>query len=151
VKHALQRLGQVEFSRVAMQPGMPQGFGTIGADDTPIFTLPGNPVSAYVSFLVFVRPALRKMIGAEPYTVPSVPATVRSGWRSPAGRRQYSRVEYALGEDGRGEISPAGGPGSHLVAGLARANALAIVPEHVTDVAPGTTLDVMVLDTRALP
>ena len=61
VKEVLSRLGTRRFDRVAMQPGMPQGLGTVGADATPIFTLPGNPVSAMVSFEVFVRPALRKM------------------------------------------------------------------------------------------
>src|SRR3954451_21419389 len=66
VKEALGRIGEVKFERVAMQPGMPQGFGRIGPDKTPFFGLPGNPVSAYVSFEVFVRPALRRMLGVEP-------------------------------------------------------------------------------------
>src|SRR6185437_5067540 len=57
VKEVLSRLGTVRFDKVAMQPGMPQGFGTIGEASTPIFTLPGNPVSSFVSFEVFVRPA----------------------------------------------------------------------------------------------
>ena len=55
VKAALSKLGTITFRKVAMQPGMPQGFGVLGPDRTPIFTLPGNPVSAYVSFLLFVR------------------------------------------------------------------------------------------------
>ena len=63
VKDTLGRLGTVEFTKVAMQPGMPQGFGVIGPDETPIFTLPGNPVSAFVSFEVFVKPALRALQG----------------------------------------------------------------------------------------
>ena len=63
VKEVLSRLGTVQFDKVAMQPGMPQGFGTIGESPTPIFTLPGNPVSSFVSFEIFVRPALRKMAG----------------------------------------------------------------------------------------
>ena len=62
VKAALQQLGTVTFRKVAMQPGMPQGFGTIG-EDVPIFTLPGNPVSAYVSFQVFARPAIGALQG----------------------------------------------------------------------------------------
>ena len=62
VKEVLQRLGTVTFRKVAMQPGMPQGFGVIGPDETPIFTLPGNPVSAYVSFEVFVRAALDALL-----------------------------------------------------------------------------------------
>jgi molybdopterin molybdotransferase len=66
VKEAHSELGTVSFHEVAMQPGKPQGFGVIGEDDTPIFTLPGNPVSAYVSFELFVVPALRKMMGRTP-------------------------------------------------------------------------------------
>ncbi len=145
VKQALGRLGTVEFSRVAMQPGMPQGFGVVGEDATPIFTLPGNPVSAYVSFQVFVRPALRKMLGVRPYEIPQVSASVTKGWSGSGGRRQYARVHYAVDESGQAFVTPVGGPGSHLVAGLARANALAIVPEEMRDVREGTTLQVMVL------
>ncbi|HEY6739245.1 MAG TPA: gephyrin-like molybdotransferase Glp, partial [Actinopolymorphaceae bacterium] len=141
VKQVLGRLGTVRFTGVAMQPGMPQGFGVIGEDEIPIFTLPGNPVSAYVSFQVFVKPALRAMLGARPIVPPTVPGTVTEGWRSSAGKRQFARVRYALGR-----ITPVSGAGSHLVAGLARANALAVVPEDVTQVQAGDRLDVMVLD-----
>ena len=63
VKEVLSELGTVEFLEVAMQPGKPQGFGVVGEDATPIFTLPGNPVSAYVSFEMFVVPALHKLTG----------------------------------------------------------------------------------------
>ncbi len=63
VKEVLQEQGTVRFDEVAMQPGKPQGFGFVGEDSTPIFTLPGNTVSSYVSFEVFVLPALRKMMG----------------------------------------------------------------------------------------
>jgi molybdopterin molybdotransferase len=145
VKQALRRLGTVEFTRVAMQPGMPQGFGVIGEDRTPIFTLPGNPVSAYVSFQVFVRPALRAMLGMTPAVVPTVTATATAGWQATEGRRQYSRVEYTVSPDGRGLVRPVSGPGSHLVGGLARANALAIVPEGTREVPVGGTLEVMIL------
>lgn len=145
VKQELSRLGTVEFTKVAMQPGMPQGFGVVGPDATPIFTLPGNPVSAYVSFQVLVRPALRKLLGAEPYTRPTVPAVATQGWRSPPGKRQYLRVEYVTHSDGSATVTPAGGPGSHLVGGLARANALAVVPEDVVEVPQGGTVDVLPL------
>ncbi|GAB3398945.1 molybdopterin molybdotransferase MoeA [Flindersiella endophytica] len=145
VKQVLSRLGTVEFTQVAMQPGKPQGFGVVGEDATPIFTLPGNPVSAYVSFHVFVKPALRKLVGATPYVEPPVPAVTTKGWRSSVGKRQYVRVDYSIDEDGRARITPVSGSGSHLMGGLARANALAIVPEELTDVPEGTTLDVMPL------
>ena len=80
VKDVLGRLGTVEFTEVAMQPGKPQGFGTIGEDETPIFTLPGNPVS-YISFEVFVLPALRRMMGKLPYRRPLVQAVGRGSDR----------------------------------------------------------------------
>lgn len=146
VKLALQRLGTVEFTKVAMQPGMPQGFGVVGDDDTPIFTLPGNPVSAFVSFHVFVLPALRKMRGVTPHVRPTVTATTTAGWRSSAGRRQYARVAYTVAADGSASVSPVSGAGSHLVAGLGRANALAVVPEDMREVSEGATLEVMLLD-----
>lgn len=146
VKEVLSRLGTVRFDRVAMQPGMPQGFGTIGPDDTPIFTLPGNPVSSYVSFEVFVRPALRKMLGESQLHRPTVTATVTEGWTSIPGKRQFVRVELTRDDAGQAFVHPVGGHGSHLVADLAHANALAVVPEETTRVVPGDTLRCMVLE-----
>ena len=143
VKEVLSRLGTVQFDRVAMQPGMPQGFGTIG-EGTPIFTLPGNPVSSYVSFEVFVRPALRKMLGEPQLHRQSVTARVEQGWSSPAGKRQFVRVDLRRETDGP-VVRPVGGHGSHLVADLATANALAVVGEDTTEVVPGDTVRAMVL------
>jgi len=145
VKEVLSRLGTVAFDRVAMQPGMPQGLGTIG-DGTPIFTLPGNPVSAYVSFEVFVRPALRRMLGEPELHRPSVTATATEGWTSPEGKRQFVRAVLTSGEDGRALVRPAGGHGSHLVADLATANALAVVGEETARVEPGSAVRCMVLE-----
>ena len=73
VKEALAPLGTVWFGPVAMQPGKPQGFGVVGEDRIPIFTLPGNPVSSYISFEMFVLPALRKLMGKAPYVAPDDP------------------------------------------------------------------------------
>lgn len=151
VKQVLGTLGTVEFDKVAMQPGMPQGFGVIGEDGTPIFTLPGNPVSAYVSFCVFVRPAIRKMIGAMPYSAPLLSATAATGWRSAPGKRQFTRVRYTVGGDGTARVSPVSGPGSHLVSGLAAANALAVIPEEDDAVAAGATVRVLPLDAPGAP
>lgn len=144
VKEVLSRLGTVAFEKVAMQPGMPQGFGTIGAG-IPIFTLPGNPVSSYVSFEVFVRPALRKMMGEPQLHRPSVTARVEQGWTSPAGKRQFVRVELHREADGF-LARPVGGQGSHLVADLAAASALAVVPEDVTMVPAGGTLRCLLME-----
>jgi molybdopterin molybdotransferase len=86
VKAALSRLGTVTFRKVAMQPGMPQGFGTVGDDRIPIFTLPGNPVSAYISFQLFVRPAIGALQGDLREFLPMIRATLSGPVRSPADR-----------------------------------------------------------------
>jgi molybdopterin molybdotransferase len=150
VKAVLSRTGTVQFRRVAVQPGMPQGLGVLEGPDgerVPVFCLPGNPVSAMVSFEVFVRPALRTMLGERTVHRRSVPAVARVGWSSPAGKRQYARVALARdGDDGAYVCEPVGGQGSHLVADLATADALAVVPEDVTAVAEGDVLDCLVLE-----
>lgn len=147
VKEVLSRLGTVEFTKVAMQPGMPQGFGTIGPDAIPIFTLPGNPVSAFVSFQVFVRPAIRRMLGLNNIYRPLVRATLTEPISKSEGKRAYVRARIDV-RDGAYAVAPVGGMGSHLVADLALANALIVVPEHVTQVPAGVTVSVMILERR---
>ena len=146
VKAVLGRLGSVTFTKVAMQPGMPQGLGTVGPDATPIFTLPGNPVSALVSFELFVRPAIRRMRGEQELHRPTVSAVVTEGWSSPAGKRQFVRAVLDAAPEGWTVRPVAGGHGSHLVAQLAEATCLAVVPEEITDVKPGDTVRCMVLE-----
>jgi molybdopterin molybdotransferase len=141
VKEALRPLETVWFGGVAMQPGKPQGFGLIG--DVPIFTLPGNPVSSYVSFEIFVRPALRRMMGLEPAVEPRLTARLTEPVRSPEGRRQYRRGHHVAGD---GTVAPVGGAGSHLVADLAAANVLIEVPDAVTALDAGTEVSVIPLD-----
>jgi molybdopterin molybdotransferase len=140
VKEALRPEG-VWFGPVAMQPGKPQGFGRVGEDRIPIFTLPGNPVSSYVSFQVFVLPALRRMMGMRPEVRPLVPARLERAVESRPGVRQFLRGQY----DGTG-VSPVGGAGSHLIGDLAQANCLLVVPEDVTRVEAGETVDLLLLD-----
>ena len=127
-----------EFTQVAMQPGKPQGFGMLG--DVPVFCLPGNPVSSLVSFEVFVAPALRTMAGRLD-AAPSVRATVQTGWTSPNGRAQFARVVL----DRERRIVSSGGQASHIMGGLAAANALAFVPAEVTQVHEGDVLQVFPL------
>jgi molybdopterin molybdotransferase len=147
VKEVLSRLGTVGFEKVAMQPGMPQAFGTIGPDRTPVFGLPGNPVSALVSFEAFVRPALRTMIGATPVERPKLRAVAAEPLTSPAGKRSFLRV-WLETKNGAHVATPVSGPGSHLLAGMARANALAVIPEGVEKVERGGEVDVLVLERR---
>lgn len=148
VKEVLSELGTVTFDSVAMQPGKPQGFGTIGEDATPIFTLPGNPVSAFVSFEVFVRPAIRKMLGSPRLHRQSVKAVLQERLHSPAGRRQFARARVQPNPDGTHHVTPLGAQHSHLMGDLAYANGLVVVPEHVTEVAAGQVVDTMLLSRR---
>jgi molybdopterin molybdotransferase len=140
VKAALRELGTVAFRKVAMQPGMPQGFGTLGEGRVPIFTLPGNPVSAYVSFQLFVRPALAALQGTGDLRLPVARATLTGPVRSPEGRRSFLRG-VLTGE----QVTPLSGQGSHQIAALGRANALIVVPEETTRLPEGETVDVLVL------
>ncbi|MFF8944326.1 gephyrin-like molybdotransferase Glp [Streptomyces sp. NPDC014864] len=149
VKEALAHVGDedesgggVDFRKLAMQPGKPQGFGTVGPDHVPLLALPGNPVSSYVSFELFVRPAIRVLMGLEDVHRPRTRATLAAGKAlgSPKGRRQFLRGTYA-----DGEVTPVGGAGSHLVAALAQADALIVVPEDVESVEPGTEVEVVLL------
>ncbi len=140
VKEALAPLGKVQFDKVAMQPGMPQGFGIVGEEGVPIFTLPGNPVSALVSFVLFVKPALRKMQGLPAGPSETVKATTSAYLRSPAGKRSFLRA--VLTGD---RVAPVLGQGSHQLAALAGANALVVVPEDVTELPEGTDVEVILL------
>ncbi|WP_367125164.1 gephyrin-like molybdotransferase Glp [Streptomyces phytohabitans] len=142
--------GSVEFRRLAMQPGKPQGFGLIGAEHTPLLALPGNPVSSYVSFELFVRPAIRALMGRDPVRRPVVPAVLTGDTvlHSPAGRRQFLRGAYTPPAPGEkaGTVRAVGGSGSHLIAALAQADALIVIPEDSEQAAPGDELDVIQLD-----
>ncbi|MDF6020485.1 gephyrin-like molybdotransferase Glp [Streptomyces sp. JH34] len=151
VKEALSSVGDedeagggVDFRKLAMQPGKPQGFGSIGPDHTPLLALPGNPVSSYVSFELFVRPAILTLMGLEDVHRPSVRATLSTGktLSSPAGKRQFLRGTY---DAEAGTVTPVGGPGSHLIAALAQADALIVLPEDVTSAEPGTDAEVILL------
>jgi molybdopterin molybdotransferase len=145
VKEALSQLGTVEFVRIAMQPGMPQGFGHLGRDKTPIFCLPGNPVSSLVSFEVFVRPAIRKLLGKRNVHRQTIQAIALERMESPEGKRQFRRGLLHREPDGRYSVSLVGGHGSHLIAAMAAANCLVVVEEDVTEVVPGSRVTVLPL------
>ncbi|WP_409484880.1 gephyrin-like molybdotransferase Glp [Arsenicicoccus dermatophilus] len=146
VKAVLSRGGRATFRGVAMQPGKPQGFGVLDAADgrrVPVLTLPGNPVSAMVSYLVFVLPVLRRLAahpaGPGAADGDEVLAVADEGWRTSAGRTQLARV--TLHQDaGEWHLRLAGGQGSHMLGALAAADALAVVPATTEEVRPGTRL-----------
>jgi len=145
VKEVLGDLGTVWFGQVQMQPGKPQGFGHVGEDSTPIFTLPGNPVSSFVSFELFVLPAIRRMMGRVPYRRPRLRLRAGEPIRSAPGKEQYVRAAYEPDERG-GRVRPVGGHGSHLLGDLAMADALVVVPAATELVEEGEYVDVLLLD-----
>ncbi|WP_252445718.1 molybdopterin molybdotransferase MoeA [Pseudonocardia humida] len=134
----------VEFVKVAMQPGGPQGAGRVGElGGVAVVTLPGNPVSSHVSFEVFVRPALRAVLGHPSPERPMRTAVLGESWTSPKGRRQFRRG--VLDADGT-TVREVGTSGSHMLGALARAECLVVVPADVTDLRKGTPVEVWSLD-----
>lgn len=180
---------ELSFAKVAMQPGKPQGHGTLHTRqdaqagpgrEVPILMLPGNPVSVLVSFTLIVVPALARLGGfdgvatscdADPATRPVTPALARAAtaWRSPAGRRQHLAVravsapQAAAGQEASPVscdptsqplwVAPAHhlGSGSHLVASLARAEALAVVPAEAEGVSQGDQVRLLALSAPPVP
>ena len=144
VKQALSEIGTVDFTNVAIQPGQPQGFGHLG-NRVPIFCLPGNPVSALVSFEAFVRPAIRKLLGKRSLGRATVQAAALERMESPAGLRQYRRGVLHREASGGYSVSLVGGPGAHLIAAMATSNCLIVIDEEVTEVVAGSRVTVVPL------
>ena len=162
VRAGFEAVGRIELWRVALQPGKPFAFGTARRDDGSqvlLFGLPGNPVSSFVTFEIFVRPALRRLAGhADPFR-PSEPGVLMEPVTKGRGRRAYLRVELDRRPNGAPILDPGGrlqvrlagarstaGQGSHVLSTLAAADALAAVPEAFEDVPPGTEVEVFRLD-----
>lgn len=135
VKAVAPSLGLVDFAQIAMQPGKPQGFGLIGEDRVPMLMLPGNPVSSFVSFEVFVRPVLRRLMGVEPLFREPVRAVTNTIIRSVPGKAQFLRGQVRTDPGGRHTVDLVGGPGSHLLGSLQKSNALVVI-EPGTEVVP---------------
>lgn len=146
---ALGRLGTMTVDRVSMHPGGVQGFGAIGPDATPIFTLPGDPVAAYISFEVFVRPAIRRMIGVATVHRPVVRATANAAMRGAVGARWYVPARLEV-KEGAYVVTPAGtsGRAGEHISALGEANGLAIVPESAGQVSRGEAASVVMLERR---
>ena len=144
VKAAFFRRGDIDFYKVAMQPGMPQGFGQI--EGKPYFGLPGNPVSVFVSFELFVRPAIQKMLGRTELERPQVTARLADDVSGPEGKMQYARV--VVERDGQGWVAtPTGARGSNLISTVSRANGLAMIPPGTATARAGSQVRVMVFRT----
>jgi molybdopterin molybdotransferase len=152
VRAVLSELGEMEVSRIAMHPGSVQGFGQLGRDGVPVFLLPANPVSALVVFEVMVRPLIRMSLGKRQPLRRVVQARTLSPISSVAGRKGYLRGQLMRDQDtGEYMVQALGGaPGSssHLLATLAEANCLVIVPSDAEQVRTGEVIDVAFLAQR---
>ena len=140
VKAAFFRRGEFDFFKVAMQPGKPQGFGHI--EGKPYWGLPGNPVSVFVSFEVFIRPSLMKMMGRKELSRPEIPARLRADVVGPRDKTVFARVRVARGPDGW-VAEPTGARGSNLIATVSRANGLAVIPPGVETAEAGSEVRVL--------
>ena len=144
VKSSLQKMGQdMLFWKVAMKPGKPLAFGRIGK--TPIFGLPGNPVSSFVSFEQFVRPSLRKVLGCSDLSHKTVQAKLTRTINKKPGRLHFlsSIVSWA---DGEYTVTPAGEQGSGILKSAANANGLLIFPLEAEEIKQGQEVAVQLLE-----
>jgi len=147
VKVVLGKLGgeQARWLQVAVKPAKPFAFSTLGPRGAPVFGLPGNPVSALVSYELFARPALRLMAGHRRLERPLLRARAAEDLRRPVDGKLHSlRVAISVGPDGELEVAKTGGQGSHQLLPLARANALALLPDG-PGVSAGEQVDVWLL------
>ena len=142
VKVVLDRLGDMRWMQVAIKPAKPLAFGLV--ENVPVFGLPGNPVSSIVSFELFVRPALRKMMGHTDIWSSKIKAVAESPIsRRPDEKTHFARVKVSLA-DGGYKVQSAGGQGSHQLSAMAEANALAVLPDG-NGVESGDVVEIILL------
>jgi molybdopterin molybdotransferase len=140
VKAAFEKLGgKQDFWKVNIKPGKPFVFGELTGK--LLFGLPGNPVSALVTFFLLVRPALLRWQGAATTSAPVIPGILAEPLNNPADRRHFMRVTI----DGKGNVQASGVQASHILGGLAKANGLADVPAR-TEIPAGSRIPVMIWD-----
>jgi molybdopterin molybdotransferase len=149
MKQILDRLGDMAWMQVAIRPAKPFAFGLVAG--TPVFGLPGNPVSSLVSFELLARPALRRMMGHSHLHRPQVQAVADDGLpRRPDGKTHFVRARAWYGDDARYHASSWGGQGSHQLAAMAAADALAVVPDGDGVAAGGTVALIPLGDINAV-
>lgn len=143
VKNIMAEQGEINFWRINMRPGKPVAFGHIG--NVPLLGLPGNPVSAAVTFELFGRPVIRKMLGHTRLLHPQIDVVVEDGVRERVTRRHYVRAHVEW-RDGHFIARTTGNQGSNIMTSLLHANALIVVPEGGTEIGPGDTARAIMLD-----
>ena len=142
VKHVLASEGEIDFWWVNMKPGKPMAFGTI--NDVPLLALPGNPVAAMISFLLFGKPAVRKMLGYATWGIPTVEARLRDAISRKDGRCHYLRVRLVETDAGL-EAELTGDQGSGILMSMVDADGLAVIPEDCDHLEKGSPVQVLLL------
>jgi len=144
VKDVMKKLGmEMVFWKVAMRPGQPLAFGTIGGK--PVFGLPGNPVSSMISFEQFVRPSLLKMMGHRKLSRPVIEAILKEEIKKILGRRYFIRGSVSIEKD-QSFVTTTGEQGSGILRSMVRANGLIVIPEDQERVRAGDKVKVQLLD-----
>ncbi len=154
VKDVLAREGAIDFWTVRMKPGKPLAFGAFTAADgrrVGHLGLPGNPVSSMVSFELFGRPAIFRMLGRGDWDRPVIRAITRDRVVNSDGRRFFARCIVTQGEDGRWYADLTGPQGSGILTSMSAANGLTIIPEDLPAAEPGDEIEVMMLDWEHAP
>lgn len=144
VKDVLNSEGEMHFWQVNMKPGKPLAFGIVG--NVPLLGLPGNPVSAIVSFETFARPAILTMLGKTNFARPYVTAILQDRAKNDAGRRNYIRVHVARNAEGEYIARTTGEQGSGILSSVTRANGLLEMPPEVLEYKPGEQVKITMLD-----
>ena len=145
IKELLSRLGEVVFWKIAMKPGRPLAYGKIG--QAHFFGLPGNPVSVMVTFYQFVREALLILMGRkDDYAVPTLKATCVSALRKAPGRTEFQRGILSRDKNGEWTVQVTGEQGSGILRSMSQANCFIVLPDSQGNVAPGSMVEVQVLE-----
>ncbi len=142
VKEVLASEGDIDFWWVNIKPGKPMAFGLLKS--IPLLALPGNPVAAMLSFLLFGRPAVRKMLGYRTWRLPTVQARLAEPIQRKDGRRHYLRVQLAEGEHGP-VAHLTGDQGSGILSSMVVADGLAVIPETCTHLPAGSPVEIILL------
>ncbi|MEZ5536239.1 MAG: bifunctional molybdopterin-guanine dinucleotide biosynthesis adaptor protein MobB/molybdopterin molybdotransferase MoeA [Thiolinea sp.] len=143
IKDILDKLGEINFWKIAIKPGRPLTFGKLG--DALFFGLPGNPVAVMVTFQLFVQPALLKLSGETRYEPLQINAVCKDKLRKKPGRAEFIRAIYSRNEDGTLGVEKAGHQGSGILTSMSRANCFILLPEDNTGVMPGDTVTIQPL------
>ncbi|MDD5036798.1 MAG: molybdopterin-binding protein, partial [Methylococcaceae bacterium] len=140
VTESLAEIGRIGFWKVAIKPGKPFAFGSIG--QSWFFGLPGNPVAVMVTFLQIVRPSLLHLMGAQPAPTLRLKAASRSYLKKSPGRMEFQRGLFA--PDGNGDlvVSASQGQGSHQLLGMSQANCFIVLPADNTGISPGDIVEI---------